>query len=344
MAKLTETILVTGGAGFIGSNFIRQFLTRHGNFQVINLDRLTYSGNLSNLKNLSGAERYRFVRGDIADPKFVNGIFKKYHPDYVINFAAETHVDKSIHESGYEFIRTNITGVFILLEAIRRYGVKKYVQVSTDEVFGSLSLASKKKFLEQTAFSPNSVYAATKAGGDILCNAYFRTWKIPAVITHCSNNYGPRQYPEKLIPFFILRLLEGQPLPLYGDGKNVRDWIYVLDHCNALESCLFKGKPGQIYNIGADNELSNLTITRFLLEYFKKDKTAIRFVNDRPGHDRRYAVDSSKIRRELGWKPKHDFKKTFQDTIRWYLKNPEWIERVKKKTAGVFNPHINEKK
>lgn len=335
-----EILLVAGGAGFIGSNFIKLILNKYKNIKIVNLDKLTYSGNLDNLRDLLDDPRYSFVKGDVADNSTVEKVFKKYKPSYVINFAAETHVDRSIHVGAKEFINTNITGVFNFLEAIKKYQVKKYVQVSTDEVYGSLSLESDKTFKETTAFSPNVPYSATKAGGDLLCNAYYSTWQVPVVVTHCSNNYGPYQYPEKLIPFFILRMLEGKTLPLYGDGRNVRDWIYVLDHCNALELCLFKGKPGEVYNIGADNEMSNLQIADRIAKYFSKDKSCFEFVSDRPGHDRRYAIDASKIKKELGWKPAYKFEKAFADTIKWYVDNPKWIDKIRKKT-GVFNPHID---
>jgi len=336
-----KTILVCGGAGFIGSNFIHYILSRHKKARLVNFDKLTYSGNLDNLKGVASNSRYKFVRGDISDSAAVSKIFRKYKPGFVINFAAETHVDRSIHMGALEFIKTNVEGVFNVLEAVNKFGgVEKYVQVSTDETYGSLALNSKEKFRENTAFSPNVPYAATKAGGDLLCRAYHSTWKVTVVVTHCSNNYGPYQYPEKLIPFFILRMLGGKKLPLYGDGKNGRDWIYVLDHCRALELCLLKGIPGQVYNIGADNEMSNFDIARLILEYFKRDNSWIEFVADRPGHDRRYAIDAAKIKKELGWKRTHSFDTEFRKTIKWYLENPGWIERVWRKT-GVFNPHID---
>jgi len=336
-----KTVLICGGAGFIGSNFIRQLLEKYPRIKIVNLDKLTYSGNLDNLRDIARDRRYTFIRGDIADARKMSNVFKKYAPDYVINFAAETHVDRSIHVGALEFINTNVVGVFNILEAVKASGrVRKFVQVSTDEVYGSLPLSSKKKFFETTAFSPNVPYAATKAGGDMLCRAYHSTWKVPVVVTHCSNNYGPRQYPEKLIPFFVLRMLEGKKLPLYGDGRHVRDWIYVLDHCRALELCLLRGRAGAVYNIGADNEMSNREIAALILEYFGKDKRLIEFVGDRPGHDRRYAIDAALIRKELGWKPRHHFKDAFRETIRWYSDNIHWIERVRRKT-GVFNPHID---
>lgn len=339
-----DVVLVTGGAGFIGSNFIRFMLKKHKNVNIVNLDFLTYSGNLDNLRDLSKDSRYTFVKGDVADSKVIDKIFKKYKPNYIINFAAETHVDRSIHVGAKQFIDTNIVGVFNILESIKKYReeykIEKYVQVSTDEVFGSLPLESKNSFKETTPFSPNVPYSATKAGGDLLCNAYYNTWKVPVVVTHCSNNYGPYQYPEKLIPFFILRILEEKTLPLYGDGLNVRDWIHVEDHCSALELCLFKGRAGEVYNIGADNEINNIKIAEKIAKYFGKDKSIFEFVADRPGHDRRYAVDSSKIRKELGWKISIDFEKGFNETIKWYIDNTKWVSNVRKKT-GVFNPHID---
>lgn len=337
----SETILVCGGAGFIGSNFIHSILEKYPKVRIVNFDKLTYSGNLDNLRDVARDSRYTFVRGDIADARKINSVFKKYKPGYVINFAAETHVDRSIHVGALEFINTNVVGVFNILEAVKASErIHKFVQVSTDEVYGSLSLESKEKFLETTAFAPNVPYAATKAGGDMLCRAYYNTWNVPVVVTHCSNNYGPHQYPEKLIPFFVLRMLEGKKLPLYGDGRHVRDWIYVLDHCRALELCLLRGRTGAVYNIGADNEMSNREIAALVLEYFGKDERAIEFVGDRPGHDRRYAIDAKLIHKELGWKPEHNFKEAFRETIRWYTDNIEWIERVRVKT-GVFNPHID---
>lgn len=338
--NIKKVLLVAGGSGFIGSNFIKFILDKHKDIKIINLDNLTYSGNKENLSNIEKNPRYKFIKGDVAETNVIEKVFKTYKPSYVINFAAETHVDRSIHVGAKQFIDTNITGVFNVLEAVKKYGVQKYVQVSTDEVYGSLSLDSKKLFKETTPFSPNVPYAATKAGGDLLCNAYFHTWKVPVVVTHCSNNYGPYQYPEKLIPFFILRMLEGKTLPMYGDGKNVRDWIYVLDHCRALELCLFKGKAGEVYNIGADNEINNLDIAKRILKYFNKDGSNIEFVADRPGHDRRYAIDASKIKKELGWKPVYKFEKAFTDTVKWYINNPKWIDNIRKKT-GVFNPHID---
>ncbi len=341
MEKSPTKILVAGGAGFIGSNFIRRILKKRRDARVLNFDKLTYSGNLDNLREIENDKGYNFVKGDIGDALALEEAFKKFNPNYVINFAAETHVDKSIHVGAKEFIDTNITGVFNVLELVKKTSkIKKYVQVSTDEVYGSLDIGNKKKFREDTSFAPNVPYAATKAGGDMLCRAYAQTFHVPVVVTHCSNNYGQYQYPEKLIPFFILRMLEEKKLPIYGDGKNVRDWIYVDDHCSALELCLFRGKPGEVYNIGADNEMDNLEIASLILAHFKRDKKWIEFVKDRPGHDRRYAIDASKIKQELGWRPRYDFRKAFKATVEWYLANPKWIDGVRKKT-GVFNPHID---
>ena len=336
-----RTLLVCGGAGFIGSNFIRGMLEQHKHVRIVNLDKLTYSGNLDNLKDIEHDPRYTFMQGDIADEDTITQVFAEHTPDYVINFAAETHVDRSIHVGALEFINTNVQGVFRILEAVKKSDhVLRFVQVSTDEVYGSLPLDSKGRFSERSSFSPNAPYAATKAGGDLLCRAYYSTWQLPVLVTHCSNNYGPYQYPEKLIPFFILRMIEGKKLPLYGDGKHVRDWIYVTDHCEALELCLSDGRPGAVYNIGADNEMDNRAIAKRILEHFGRDESWIEHVGDRPGHDRRYAIDSALIRKELGWQPRYEFDAAFKQTLEWYLKNTEWMRRVREKT-GVFNPHID---
>lgn len=344
MTKNIKIILITGGCGFIGSHFIRYFLKKHPDFRVVNLDKLTYSGNLDNLKDITNnpslSRRYTFAKGDVADPKKVAFVFQKYKPAYLINFAAETHVDRSIHIGAKEFIDTNVSGVFNLLETIKKYGLEKAVFVSTDEVYGSLSIGSKGKFTEDTQYQPNVPYSATKAGGDLLCRAYHFTWKLPVLVTHCSNNYGPYQYPEKLIPFFTLRAIENKSLPLYGDGKNVRDWIYVLDHVEALERILFRGKTGGVYNIGADNEMLNIHIAKAILDILSKPHSLLTFVTDRPGHDRRYAIDHTKITRELSWKPRYKFEKMLPATVRWYLDNPSWVKKVQKKT-GVINAHID---
>lgn len=328
-----QKTFIAGGAGFIGSNFIRHLLRKYPDVKILNYDNLTYSGNLDNLKDVECDLRYSFVKGNIVDKSALFKALDAFHPDYIVNFAAETHVDRSIHVGAESFITTNTWGPFNFLEYIKGCQVEKYVQVSTDEVYGSVDLESKEKFAETThRFDPNNPYSATKAGGDLLCNAYYSTWRVPVVVTHCSNNYGPFQYPEKLIPFFVLRMLEGKTLPLYGDGKYVRNWTYVADHCEALELCLLKGRPGEVYNIGADNERTNIDIARMILKYFGKDDSSLEFVADRLGHDRRYSIDSTKIRTELGWVPRTSFDKAFTDTIQWYVDNKEWVKNVRQKS------------
>jgi dTDP-glucose 4,6-dehydratase len=330
-------ILVCGGAGFIGSNFVKYVLEKHAGAKVTVYDKLTYAGNLQNLEEEIKKGLITFVKGDITDGPKVSELVKG--SDYVINFAAETHVDRSIHDGAKEFIMSNVLGVQTILDAVRDSSVKKFVQVSTDEVYGSLALNDSQKFLEDTPFAPNVPYAAAKAGGDLMCRAYFNTFGVPVVVTHCSNNYGPYQYPEKLIPFFILRAMDNKPLPLYGDGLNVRDWIYVKDHCEALEMLLMKAKAGEVYNIGADNERSNIDIARLILRYIGKSESLLTFVADRPGHDRRYAIDASKIRRDLGWSPRYRFEEALPKTIEWYLSHKEWIENIKQR-GSQFNMHI----
>ena len=334
-----KTILVTGGCGFIGSHFIRQFLKKHQDFRVINFDKLTYAGNPENLKDISKNKRYVFVKGDIADKKTVEAVFKKFKPDFVVNFAAESHVDRSIHGYARDFVDTNVCGVFNLLEVAIKFGVKKFVQVSTDEVYGSLPLNSKAKFTEKTQYKPRSPYSASKAAGDLLCHAYFVTYGLPVVVTHCSNNYGYHQYPEKLIPFFALQASKGKSLTLYGDGKNVRDWIHVLDHVSALEKVLFKGKNGETYNIGGNQEVANVEIARAILGASNMPVSLIKYVADRPGHDRRYAIDDSKVKKELGWKPKYNFDKMLRETLKWYKDNPEWVKGAVSRLKKV-NLHI----
>jgi dTDP-glucose 4,6-dehydratase len=333
-------ILVAGGAGFIGSNFIRHMLSTNKDIKIINYDKLTYAGNLDNLKDIEKDPRYTFVKGDITDEGKLEKVVKKV--EYIVNFAAETHVDRSIHLGARQFVMTNTVGVQSILDAARKHGSKKYVQISTDEVYGSLSLDDSKKFVESTPFEPNVPYAAAKAGGDMICRAYFHTYGTPVIVTHCSNNYGPFQYPEKLIPFFTLRALSNMTLPLYGDGKNIRDWIWVLDHCKAIELLLRDGTPGEVYNIGADNERDNIEISKLILEILDKPESMIAFVKDRPGHDRRYAIDASKLRKELGWKPEYgrsNFKEALTKTVNWYVDSKEWVENIKKKVIK-FNPHI----
>ena len=318
-------ILVTGGAGFIGSNFIRYIVEVHPDYEVVNLDLLTYAGNLENLADLEGRENYRFVRGDIADAALLDGLFAE-GVDGVVNFAAESHVDRSIEDPGH-FLATNILGTQALLEAARRYRVNRFLQISTDEVYGSL--AGEGAFTEESPLAPNSPYSASKASADLLCRAYWKTYDLPAVVTRCSNNYGPYQFPEKLIPLFITNALADEPLPVYGDGLYVRDWIYVRDHCSALDRVLHDGRSGEIYNVGADAERTNLEITQTILEKLDKDAGLVRHVKDRPGHDRRYAIDSSKIQTELGWRPETPFQDGMADTIEWYLRNEPWWQKIK---------------
>ncbi|OQX89061.1 dTDP-glucose 4,6-dehydratase [candidate division KSB1 bacterium 4484_87] len=314
--------LVTGGAGFIGSNFIHYLFGKYPDVEVINLDKLTYAGNLENLKNIENNPGYRFVKGDICDAEIVEPLVKE--ADFVVNFAAESHVDRSIGEPD-DFIKTDIFGTFVLLEAARKYGVKKFIQISTDEVYGSIEDGS---FRETDALMPSSPYSASKAGADRLAYSYFVTYKVPVIVTRCSNNYGPYQYPEKLIPLFVTNAIEDKKLPIYGDGKNVRDWIYVMDHCDAIDFVMNHGDDGEVYNIGAGNERNNLEITGIILSELEKPKELMTFVKDRPGHDRRYSVDCSKLH-ALGWQPKHSFQEAMKLTIDWYKDNREWWEKIK---------------
>lgn len=305
-------LLVTGGAGFIGSHFVRHILNAYPSYEVVNFDKLTYAGSLENLKDLEGNPRYSFVKGDISDVGAVEGTMKGI--DVIVNFAAETHVDRSI-ESAAPFLQSNVMGTHVLLEAARKHKVQKYVQISTDEVYGDILEGA---FTEESPLKPSSPYSASKAAGDMLALAYRRTYGLPVMISRCSNNYGPAQYPEKLVPFFIHKLLAGQKVPLYGNGSNVRDWLHVADHCRAVDLVLHKGKEGEVYNIGAHNEHSNLEITKRMLKILDLPEDRIEFVKDRPGHDLRYAIDASKIIRELGWKPQVSFDEGFRDTVEWY--------------------------
>ena len=320
-------ILVTGGAGFIGSNFIGSVLENLKDSFVVNLDKLTYAGNLANLQDIEKRylDRYVFIKADICDKKVVQQIFKRYKFDYVLNFAAESHVDRSIEEPEI-FLNTNILGTQVLLNASLDLGIKKFVQISTDEVYGSLE--DEGCFTEDTPLAPNSPYSASKASADFLVRAYYKTYNFPCIITRCSNNYGPYQFPEKLIPLMISNALKDMELPVYGDGKNVRDWIYVLDHCEAVIKVLLNGKTGEVYNIGGHQEKMNIEVVEKILEILGKPKTLIKFVKDRPGHDRRYAIDSSKIENEIGWKPKIGFEEGLKLTIDWYLNNQKWIKNV----------------
>lgn len=321
----TKKILVTGGAGFIGSNFINHVLSTRDDYEIINLDKLTYAGNLENLKPSEGKKNYHFVKGDITNNELVDYLFKKYSIKYVINFAAESHVDRSILGSEV-FYRTNVIGTTILLEASRRYEAEKFLQISTDEVYGSLGATG--LFTEQTPLSPNSPYSSSKAASDMAALAFYHTYELPVVITRCSNNYGPLQFPEKLIPLMIINVLNNKKLPVYGDGLNVRDWIYVIDHNKAADLVFENGKPGEVYNIGASREMTNISIIKLILKKLGKGEDLIEYVKDRLGHDRRYAIDSSKIQNELGWSPEFEFEQAINDTIEWYLQNKNWWERI----------------
>lgn len=350
-ATTSDTVLVTGGAGFIGSNFVLDWI-QHDHSAVINLDLLTYAGNATNLAALEGNGRYEFVRGDICDAELVAGLLRKHRPRAIIHFAAESHVDRSI-VSPEAFIRTNVMGTFTLLEQARRHWTGltgeeqarfRFLHVSTDEVYGTLA-PEDPAFSETTAFAPNSPYAASKAGSDHLVRAYYHTYGMPVVTTNCSNNYGPFQFPEKLIPLMVLNALDGKPLPVYGDGKNVRDWLYVGDHCAAIRRVLDEGKAGETYNVGGNSERANIDVVQTICDLVDEmrpqagttRRNLITYVADRPGHDRRYAIDATKLSRELGWKPAEDFESGLRKTVKWYLENPQWIENVR---TGAYREWI----
>lgn len=343
-------ILVTGGAGFIGSNFIKYMLA-HYDYKIVNLDLLTYAGNLKNLEDISQNKKYNFVKGDICDRKLIQDIFNRFDINVVINFAAESHVDRSIEEPEI-FLKTNVLGTQILLDTAKinwkvspsdkynrefRQGVK-YIQVSTDEVYGSLGLEG--YFREDTSISPNSPYSASKAAADMLVKAYHETYGLPINITRCSNNYGPYQFPEKLIPLMISNALKEKELPVYGDGKQIRDWLHVYDHCSAIDTVLHKGVTGHIYNIGGNNEKANIDIVKLIIRTLGKSEKLIRYVKDRPGHDRRYAIDNTKITTQLGWSPSYNFEQGIEETIAWYLSNSNWIENVASGNYIKYYEHI----
>lgn len=337
------SILVTGGAGFIGSNLVIRWLRTHSE-SIVNLDKLTYAGNLASLAEISGDPHHHFVRGDICDTELVHELLHRHRVRALVHLAAESHVDRSIH-GPEDFIHTNVTGTFRLLEAARRYWESlpacdrdsfRFVNVSTDEVFGSLD-ADDAPFTENSLYQPNSPYSASKAAADHLARSYFHTYGMPVITTHCSNNYGPRQFPEKLIPVLVLNGARGEPLPIYGDGGNIRDWLYVDDHCDALWRILEDGMPGETYNIGGNCEMANIDLVRSvcqLLDEVRPDSASvphadlIEFVSDRPGHDRRYAIDASRMREQLGWRPREDFESGLRKSVDWYLENDEWIEQV----------------
>lgn len=318
-------ILVTGGAGFIGSNFIRYWLKNNPDDKIVNLDSLTYAGNLENLRDIEANSNYNFVRGDICDYELVNSLVKDV--DLIVHFAAESHVDRSIMSSD-EFIRTNVLGTMTLLDVAKNNGNIRFHHVSTDEVFGSLTMDDP-KFNEKTPYDPRSPYSASKAGSDHLVRAYYHTHNLPITISNCSNNYGPYQFPEKLIPFFVTNLIEGKKVPVYGKGENIRDWIYVDDHNRGVEMIIKKGKIGETYCLGGGNEVKNIDITKKILELMGEMEEKIEYVKDRPGHDLRYAIDFSKAKSELGWEPIYDFEKGLTETVEWYKNNPEWWQRVK---------------
>lgn len=320
-------ILITGGAGFIGSNYAHYRFENHPDDIIFVLDKLTYAGNKENLNDLINDSRFYFVKGDIADKSFVDAFFAKEKFDIVVNFAAETHVDRSITGPSI-FVLTNIVGTHNLLEAAKNNEVKRYHQVSTDEVYGDLGTNSNDYFTEQTPIAPNCPYAASKASADLLVRSYFETYEMPATISRCSNNYGPYQFPEKLIPYFFRLISEGKSVPVYGDGKNVRDWLYVIDHCRAIDRILEKGKIGDVYNVGGNNEKTNLEITKFLLDFLGKDESLITYVDDRLAHDRRYAIDSTKLQKDLEWKPSVTFAEGIQKTFDWYMAHLDWSERL----------------
>jgi dTDP-glucose 4,6-dehydratase len=342
-------LLITGGAGFIGSNFVRYWLNRYPQDRVVNLDALTYAGNLESLADVEHADSYRFVRGDISDRELVCRLLAQEQIDTLVNFAAESHVDRSI--LGPEaFITTNINGTFALLEAVRSVwgegaGHQRFLHVSTDEVYGSLA-ADAPAFTEQHRYAPNSPYSASKAASDHLVRAYHQTYGLPVLITNCSNNYGPYQFPEKLVPLVILNALEGRPLPVYGDGMQVRDWLYVEDHCSGIDAVLNGGVPGEVFNIGGINEWRNIDVVRLVCELLDELQPGpapyaelITFVRDRPGHDRRYAMDASRMRERLGWRPAHDFRSGLETTIRWYLAHRDWCDRVRNGAYRAYYQH-----
>ncbi|MEW9672176.1 dTDP-glucose 4,6-dehydratase [Ammoniphilus sp. 3BR4] len=325
-------LLITGGAGFIGSNFIRYMIRKYPHYQIVNLDNLTYAGNPDNLEDVKNHSNYYFIKGDISDSQLIDSVLsgqagnRMDDPvDIVINFAAESHVDRSILHPD-RFVRSNICGTQVLLDLALKYNLKKFIQISTDEVYGSIGQLG--YFTEETPLAPNSPYSASKAGADLLVRAYNKTYDLPTNITRCSNNYGPYQFPEKLIPLVITHAIQDKELPVYGDGLHVRDWLHVEDHCSAIDSVLHRGKPGDVYNIGGNNEWTNIEIVKKILRILGKPDSLIQFVKDRPGHDRRYAIDSTKIQRELNWVPRHSFEEGIEQTVLWYLNNQEWWKRI----------------
>ncbi len=331
-----RSLLVTGGAGFIGSNFVRFYLESHPGIRLVNFDKLTYAGNLDNLRDLGENANYTFVRGDICNRDEVLAVMKRHETDTVVHFAAESHVDRSISGAAV-FVATNVLGTQVLVDAARERNVERFLHVSTDEVYGSLGREG--KFTESTPVHPNSPYAASKAASDLLVLAAVHTFGFPAVVTRCSNNYGPYQFPEKLIPLMIACAMDDRPLPVYGEGLNVRDWLYVRDHCTALDAVLDRGRTGEVYNIGGNNECRNIDIVRLLLRKLRKPESLISYVKDRPGHDLRYAIDASKIMGELGWAPGVTFEQGLEQTVEWYLKHEPWWRRI---MSGAYRQYYKE--
>ena len=325
---MEKKILVTGGAGFIGGNFVHYMVDKYPNYMIVNLDALTYAGNLETCQPVEGKKNYKFVKGDIADREFIFDLFEKEKFDIVVNFAAESHVDRSVTDPEI-FIKTNVLGTQVLMDASRAYGVERYHQVSTDEVYGDLPLDRPDLFFtEETPLHTSSPYSASKASADLLVFAYHRTFGLPITISRCSNNYGPYHFPEKLIPLMISRALNDEQLPVYGNGENVRDWLHVYDHCAAIDLILHKGKVGEVYNVGGHNERTNLEVVKTILKALNKPESLITYVKDRPGHDLRYAIDPQKLETELGWKPTYNFDTRIQQTIEWYLNNKQWWENI----------------
>ncbi len=321
-------MLVTGGAGFIGSNFIRHMLTEHPDTRIVNLDALTYAGNLENLRDVADNPNYTFVRGDICEPKTVAAVFRDHPIDTVVHFAAESHVDRSISD-GSAFVRTNVLGTFTLLDCARKHGVRRFIHISTDEVYGSTRKGS---FVETDNLNPSSPYSSSKASSDLLARSFFITHGLPVIVTRCTNNYGPYQFPEKLIPLFTTNLLQGKKVPVYGTGRNIRDWLYVIDHCRAIDFLLQHGEPGEIYNIGGGAEKTNLEITQKILDLLGKDESMIEYVPDRKGHDYRYSLDFGKLRK-LGWKPAYRFDDALEATVEWYVENDWWWRPLKERSS-----------
>lgn len=321
-------IIVTGGAGFIGGNFVHYMLKKYNNYKIICLDKLTYAGNLATLDSVMSNDNFKFVQGDIADRSFIYNLFQEEKPDIIVNFAAESHVDRSIEDPEI-FLKTNILGTGVLLDACKKYGIKRYHQVSTDEVYGDLPLDRTDLFFtEETPIHTSSPYSASKASADLLVQSYYRTFKVPVTISRCSNNYGPYHFPEKLIPLIIANALNDKNLPVYGKGENVRDWLYVQDHCIGIDKIIHNGKIGEVYNIGGHNEKTNLEVVKTILKELGKSEDLIKYVTDRPGHDMRYAIDPTKIKNELNWEPETSFNEGIKKTIKWYLDNTSWWENI----------------